>query len=115
MRDLYKNTQLVHYAVYSTKEEVTADGKRTGQYTPTYADPVAVRVPISVVRGEAELELFGTDVQYSRTISTTKNLPLTEQSLVWIDSPTTSPADYRVVRVAHGLHNHYYALTEAKP
>lgn len=114
MRDCKRNTQKIYYALYKGKERTTdADGNKTSQFKLLYHDPVSVNVSVSTARGTADIDLFGVDVRYSRVISTVKQLPIDEQSIIWIDkSPDDGEANYRVVRVANGLNQNFYAIEE---
>ena len=47
MRALLRNMQTFYYALYDRKTEVIKDGLRTGQYTVTYAAPVAMKANVS--------------------------------------------------------------------
>lgn len=110
MRDLVRNQQTIWYARYEGKQDVIRDGYKTGQQTPVYSDPVQARVSISLATGRAEEEIFGTSVQYDRVMSTVQALPIDEQSRLWVNATTGAKPDYRVVRVAHGLNQHLYAI-----
>ena len=110
MRDLRRNQQSIWYATYLGKQDVIRDGYKTGQQTPVYSVPVQARVSISLATGRAEEEVFGRAIQYDRVMSTVQALPIDEQSRLWVDAATNAKPDYRVVRVAHGLNQHLYAI-----
>ena len=96
MRALSRNMQTFYYALYDRKTEVIKDGLRTGQYTVTYAAPVAMKANISASKGSADLSPFGIDTQYTKTIVTTDmSCPI-------------------VVRVARSLNSITYAIREVK-
>lgn len=113
MRDCLRNQTQFWYALYTGKEEVEKDGKKTGQYKAIYAAPVIARAAISPSTGAAEQELFGSAVSYDRIISTVQKLPIDEYSKIWIDvEPTdsSSPEEYRVIRRAMGLNQNLWAI-----
>ena len=121
MRDLRKNMQSLHYSLYSEqitvyerdeKGEVVYDevddqkipriiSERAG-----YSKPVFFEANVSAGKGSAQEDVFGKDIDFTRTISTTDlTLPIDELSLVWIESEpkyledgTVDPnsADYKV-------------------
>ena len=52
-----------------------------------YTAPVKFKASLSSGNGSAQKEVFGTDVDFTRSISTTElNLPITETSLVWYET-----------------------------
>lgn len=110
MRDLRRNQQTIWYAQYEGKQDVIRDGYKTGQQTPVYSAPVQARVSVSLATGRAAEEVFGTAVAYDRVMSTVQALPIDENSRLWIDTAPDAKPDYRVVRVAHGLNQHLYAI-----
>lgn len=121
MRSLRKNTQPLHYATYSEEikvykrdedgniEYVEIDGSLVPIELGTvagYNEPVIFYANISAGRGDAQADVFGSSVDYTRTISTTDmTCPIDELSLIWIDNKveyntdgTVNPdsADYEV-------------------
>lgn len=121
MRSLRKNTQPLHYATYSEEikvykrdengdiEYVEIDGSLVPIEIGTvagYNEPVLFYANISAGKGDAQADVFGSNVDYTRTISTTDmSCQIDELSLVWIESePQYNPdgtvnadsADYKV-------------------
>lgn len=109
MRSLRKNTQPLHYATYSEEikvykrdengniEYVEIDGSLVPIELGTvagYNEPVLFYANISAGRGEAQADVFGSNVDYTRTISTTDmTCPINELSLIWIDNKVEYNAD----------------------
>lgn len=109
MRPLRKNTQPLHYATYSEEikvykrdengniEYVEIDGSLVPIELGTvagYNEPVLFYANISAGRGEAQADVFGSNVDYTRTISTTDmTCPIDELSLIWIDNKVEYNAD----------------------
>lgn len=85
MRSLKKNKKTVWYALYNKKIPIVDEnGDFTGEYKIGYSNPVKFKANISAGKGSAQKEVFGVDVDFTRTISTTDlSLPITETSLVW--------------------------------
>lgn len=121
MRSLRKNTQPLYYATYSEEikvykrdengdiEYVEIDGSLVPIEIGTvagYNEPVLFYANISAGKGDAQADVFGSNVDYTRTISTTDmSCQIDELSLVWIESePQYNPdgtvnadsADYKV-------------------
>lgn len=119
MRTLNKNKQDFYYALYSSKTMATdANGLKTGEVVETYTTPAKMSANISPASGSAELEMFGMDTNYSKTIATDMmNCPITETSRLWIDvepNLTASNWNYEVVGIAKSLNSVRYAIREVK-
>lgn len=121
MRDCKKNQQELYYATYSNQiTEYYRDSggniiydEIDGELIPRikceragYNNPVSFDFETSAGKGTAQTEVFGSDVDFTRTISTTDmSIPIDELSLVWIEHEpeflsdgTVDPdsADYKV-------------------
>lgn len=129
MRSLKKNQQPLYYATYSKeikiyqRDEVgniiytEVDGVKTPIEIGTvagYNEPVLFNANISAGKGSAQDSPFGSDVDYTRTISTCDmTCPLDELSIIWIESEpqyntdgtvNADSADYKVAAYpARGL------------
>lgn len=136
MRSLKKNKRSIYFATYS--EQITIykkddDGNIVyeeidGELIPViiaekagYSEPKEFYANISAGKGTAQEEVFGTDVDFTRSICTTDlSLPIDERSIVWIESEpkyladgTVDPdsADYKVAaKPAKGLNSLVIAL-----
>lgn len=121
MRDLKKNEQEIWYSTYAGQvtdyyrdpdgniiyDEI--DGEMIARIRgdrPLYDAPVRLDICISAGRGKAHENVFGSDVDFTRSMSTTNlSLPIDEKSIIWIESaPSFQPdgsvdpnsADYKV-------------------
>lgn len=136
MRSLKKNQQPLHYATYSEEikvykrdengniEYVEIDGEQCPIELGTvagYNKPVLFYANISAGKGDAQADVFGSNVDYTRTISTTDmTCPIDELSLIWIENEpqynadgTVNPdsADYKVAAYpAKSLNNIVIAI-----
>lgn len=122
MRDLKKNNRKMYYATYTGKKPILdSSGDETGDYDSTYSAPEVFYANLSPGKGSAQAAVFGTDIDFTRSISTTDmNLPITETSLVWyetepvlLDDGKADPtsANYEVVAPpADGLNELVIAL-----
>lgn len=98
------NEQTFYYALYLGKTRNTdSQGYYTGESSINYDTPVECKANISAARGEASTEPFGNDVDYDRTIVTCEDLPIDEQSILWIGISTDNPHNYIVKKVAKSL------------
>lgn len=115
MRSLKINQRKLWYALYQDKTPILDENNdETGDYTNGYSPPVLFYASLSAGKGNVQKDVFGTDVDFTRTISTTDlSLPITETSLVWYatepvllpdGSADPNSADYEVAaRPADGL------------
>lgn len=136
MRNLKKNQQPLYYATYSEEikiyqrdetgniEYVVVDGELKPIELGTvagYNEPVLFSANISAGKGSAQEAVFGSDVDYTRTISTTDmSCPIDELTRIWIDNEVkynadgtvnADSADYKVAAYpARGLNNIVIAI-----
>lgn len=119
-RDMPVNTIPVWHSEYlGTDFTVDSNGDYTGEKENRYTEPVRRRLNLSPAHGNVVHDVFGSNINYSRVITTTRmNLGITENSLIWDVEPSKksdgttdfSKAKYRVVRVAKGRYHMRYAL-----
>lgn len=118
MRTLNRNKQTIYYALYeSDTTPVDEYGDPTGEPIPSYSEPVKLRCNVSASRGTAESELFGIDLNYSKTLCVEgTNCPIQEDSILWIGRTPDNETkhNYVVVAVAVSLNNTVYAVKEVK-
>ena len=116
MRTLNRNKQTIYYALYNGNNvPVDRYGDPTGEPIPTYDTPVKLRCNVSASRGTAESELFGIDINYSKTLCVEgTNCPIKEDSILWIGRTpdVDTKHNYVVVAVAVSLNNTVYAVRE---
>lgn len=136
MRSLRKNTQPIHYAIYSEEikvykrdengniEYVEIDGEQCPIELGTvagYNEPVLFYANIAMSSGEAEAREYGMNISdYEAVIVTTRmDLPLTETSIIWWGSEPQynadgtvdgDSADYSVLAVKPSLNGMKYLL-----
>ena len=122
MRSLKNNQRQLWYALYRNKIPIVDEnGDETGDYTTGYSSPVSFYANLSTGKGSAQAAVFGTDIDFTRSISTTDmDLPITETSLVWYEtepgllkdgSADPDTADYEVsAPPADGLNGLVIAL-----
>lgn len=84
MKSLSRNQTTYYYATYTGKTAVQESNLYTGEYAPAYSAVTKVRDTISVARGNAEDEIFGVNLDYTRRITTTANRPIDEYTAIWI-------------------------------
>ena len=116
MKALERNKQKIYYANYLGKTPITDENDLfTGEYEVTYTEPIEVKVNVSASRGEAYLDLFGTNLNYTNTIVTDKDLGIDENSILWVgkvayQGSVITPHNYIVVSIAKSLNSVVYAI-----
>lgn len=107
MRSLRKNQRTLFYALYEGKNPILDEnGDYTGESTDVYSLPRKVKLNLSSGKGSARKDLFGMNIDFDRTLSTTDfSLNIVENSLIWYEtepiylkngSVDTDSADYVV-------------------
>ena len=117
MRTLKRNKQKVWYWLYKEDTEILdANNLRTGEYRKTYEEPQLVMSNVAPATGNASVEPFGVETEYSHIMVVENDCPITEESIVWVGSdPTTATENfYRVVRIAKSLNHTRIALRETE-
>lgn len=113
MKTLERNKQTIFYKNYVGTSMVTdLNGFKTGEKTTIYGKQESARVNVSASKGEATTELFGTDLNYSRTIMSDYDLGIDENSILWINNNASAAHDYVVVSKAKSLNSVTYAIKE---
>lgn len=122
MKCLERNKRVFYYALFDkvvpVKEpfdpgDPTAVRYETGETRVLYKEPVKARANISAAKGEAQIEQFGSSLQYDRVIIMGDvDVPIDENTVLFIDTlPEIDPEkpwkqyayDYEVARVARSL------------
>ena len=119
MRVANKNKQALYYALFvQIKDVYDVNGRKTGQHETEYGDPVKVFMNISAARGTSEVEQFGINVEYSKTLVTDDmSCPIVEGSILWIGKEPVvdevkQPHNYVVTQVAKSINGVCYAIKE---
>jgi hypothetical protein len=115
LRTLERNKQVIYYALFDGKEPVVDEyGNQTGEYEILYTPPTLLKINVSAARGEYSTRQFGDTEKYDKVLMTDDlNVPITETSILWIDSlDTTKPHDYIVKKVAKSLNSVSIAVSK---
>ena len=114
MRSLNRNETTIYYALYNGKtEEVDADGLYTGVVVAAYKAPVSIRASVSAARGTSDIDLFGVNTNYTKTVIVDDmSCPIDEHSRLWIGTTPAHPHNYEVVLVARSLNHITYAVKQ---
>ena len=121
MKALLRNKQAFYYANISTTADATDEyGNKTGEQNITYSAPVSVMANISPARGSADLDAFGINADYTKTIVTDDlTLPVDKSTILWIGvepdkdgEAGTVKHNYVVVQVAKSLNSMTIAVKE---
>lgn len=126
MRNAKINESIIYVLNFKGKSKATdLSGDYTGEETITYDDPIEFKAHVSGARGSSQVEIFGMDVMYDKTIVLTKRkfnkLKINENSVFFIDKepiydidvPTTPLYNFRVLRIAKTINEVAIAVKEA--
>ena len=114
MRGLGRNKRQLYYALRTGEtSDIDEYGNETGERTPTYGEPIALRVNISASSGGEAVQAFGSFTAYSRILCIADSAcPLEEDSIVWFGVTPPATHNYIVVRKADSKNGILYALQE---
>ena len=120
MRDLKRNQREIWYAVPTNTIPILDDyGNDTLEVETIYLPPTLLRCNVSANMGQEAVEVFGSQTEYSRTVSISgSSMPLTEGCRVWFGvepDETASNYNYTVARVADSKNSYLVALREVTP
>ena len=116
MQLLNRNKRLIQYATYSGSMSMVtdSDGFYTGERTKFYGSVTTLMAYVTPSRGDATDEMFGKDLDYDKVMYTTKDCPIDEFSLLWLDASSSAPNDYIVSRVAESLNHKAIAIKKVR-
>lgn len=117
-----RNMQTFYYRLYSDKASIIDDdGNDTGQYRVTYSSAVSAKGNISPSSGDAQTDMFGTNVDYDKVLVMNGiNSPIDENTILFVgiepseDSEGNPLPNYHVSKVAKGLNYTSYALQKVE-
>lgn len=117
MRDLKRNQRVLHYAnVVGTEPILDEYGNDTLEVRALYGSPALLRCNVSANMGQEAVEVFGSQTEYSRTVSLTgSNCPLIEGTRIWFGVAPEAQFNYIVARVADSKNGFLVALREVTP
>ena len=120
MRQLECNKTLIKALNYKDTEDVVdSQGYKTGEKKVIYSPVITFKAHISGAKGSSQVEVFGLDTSYNKTISMSKTLfkklKLNENTVFFIDTKVkfdngTPLYDYRVYRIAETLNEVMIAI-----
>ena len=114
MRSLERNKRNLHYAtVVGTEPILDEYGNDTLEVRTIYGSPTPIRANVSANMGADGVDVFGSQTEYSRTVSFAgEKCPLSEGDKVWFGIDTTEEHNYTVARVADSKNGYMVALRE---
>ena len=119
MKTMKRNQTTIYYANFEEVGDVTITDEwgnvlMSGEKSVTRTDPVAIDLVVSPSTGVVAEELFGSFHDYDKILFTEKGCEINENSVLWIDVPTTGPHDYVVKKVARSLNFVAYAVSKVE-
>lgn len=117
MQNLARNTFTVWFQVYTGQVEIVDEnGYKTGSFTPTYGPLQSAQLMVSPNKGDATLEIFGSLLDYDRTMVTADTTcPIDEQTILWLDgAPTDGPYTHYVKQRAPWKNSLAFAVKQVE-
>lgn len=116
MRTLKRNKVKVWYWMLHGEQEIVRDGLRTGQFQKVYEAPKLLMANVAPATGNADIEPFGTETEYSHIMAVEGKTEITEETILWIGNDPSEARDkfYRVVRIAESLNHTRIAIRETE-
>lgn len=122
MRLLARNKVKFYYCLYQGNQLIlNEDGSSCGEYKLVYSDPQRALGNISSAQGQAQVEQFGSNLNYDKVIVyEDPNCPIDENTVLFIDKEPEFDEDgnpmfdYVVTRVAKSLNSVSYAVSKVK-
>lgn len=125
MRNLAINKSSLYVLNYLGQIELLdTKGNKTGETTNSYSKPRPFKASVSGARGYAQAEMFGTEINYDKTIilsvSLFKELCITENSVLFVDKKPKYDSnnfplyDYKVERIAETPNQIAIAIKKVK-
>lgn len=119
MRDLVRNKRNLWYAVPVGNEPILDEyGNDTLEVEAFFSSPLPFPANVSSNAGQEAVEVFGSQTEYSRTVSVVGNCPLVEGCRVWFGVEPNEDGtnhNYTVARVADSKNGYLVALREVTP
>ncbi len=120
MRDLTRNKRKLWYATKVGSNPILDEyGNDTLEVEEVFSSPLYLRANVSANVGQEAVEVFGSQTEYSRTVSIAGGeCPLVEGCRVWFGiEPDAQSANYNytVSRVADSKNGYLVALREVTP
>ena len=120
MRNLHRNKRELWYSVQIGSAPILDDyGNDTLEVEAVFSSPLHLRANVSANVGQEAVEVFGSQTEYSRTVSVAgSECPLVEGCRVWFGiEPDAQSANYNytVARVADSKNGFLVALREVTP
>lgn len=113
MRDLQRNKREIWYSNPAGTEPILDEwGNDTLEVKTLYSSPALLRCNVSANVGQEAAAVFGSQSEYSRTISLSGACPLEEGSRIWFGKPITGSYNYTVAKVADSKNAYLVALRE---
>lgn len=111
MRLQSRNQNSFVYKRYLSTENVVVDGYDTGEKEIIYSDPILAKGNIAPAKGAAQIEQFGTALNYDRVIIC-EPIAISENDVLYINTTVDQEPDYIVTRVAKSLNHMAIAVSK---
>ena len=125
MRNLKINTSSFYVLNYLGRvEQLDKDNNKTGETINSYSEPICVCASVSGAKGSSQAEMFGTQINYDKTIVMSKSLcayiGITENSVLFLEKLPVYDKhhfplyDYKVVKIAKTINEVAIAISKVR-
>ena len=115
MRNLKINQKTIYAKNYVGVEDVKDDDNNlTGETRVIYGKRYPIKTHESGAKGVSQVEVFGTDISYDKTILLTKDefetYKITENTVFFVETKDLNKYDYKVARIAKTINEVLIAI-----
>lgn len=125
MRNLVINKSKLYVLNFNgTIDYRDSEGNLTGETINSYTSPIEFKASVSGARGSSQIEMFGNEINYDKTIVLSKSkflsLGIDENSVLFVGKEPSYDANYfpeynyRVVRIAETINEVAIAISKVK-
>lgn len=125
MRNLKINEKTLYVLNFNGTVEVRDEfGNLTSETVNSYSDPIEFKASVSGARGSSQIEIFGSEINYDKTIVLSKKrygcLGMDENSVLFVGKKPSYDANYfpeynyRVERIAESVNEVAIAISKVK-
>ncbi|MGN0620553.1 MAG: hypothetical protein ACI4I9_01695 [Porcipelethomonas sp.] len=114
MRDLKRNQTKIFYRMPKGLAEEKDDyGNVLGSFSPVYGELKSLRISVSANKGTVSEEIFGSLLDYDRTMSVSDaDCEIDENTVLWIGITPDKPYNFIVRRKAASINSTVYAIKQ---
>ena len=114
MQTLKRNKRAVYYANCIGQSETDENGVYSGEISPVHGQPVLIMANVSPVSGFVSVQPFGLAEEYDAVLQLDTSLPITAETVFWLECTPPEMYDHVVSRVSRSLNALSVAVKKVK-